>query len=194
MAVLPIVTYDDPVLRSRTEAVEEGDPALQKLIEDLFDTMYNAEGVGLAAPQVGVLKSVFVVNADAMFEDEPEGEKPGPMVFINPEIKETGDQRIEMEEGCLSIPGVKETVVRPEKMRIHYQDQDFVTRSLTVDGWLSRVIQHEADHLNGVLFIDHLGSFRRRLLRSQLQQVIEGGMETDYPVANRPTAHQKAAK
>ena len=180
MAILPIVTYDDPVLSQNANPVNENSDELQQLIDDMFETMYNAEGVGLAAPQVGQSIRLFVIDADSMVENE--ADKYGPMTFINPEIKECSEDKSEEEEGCLSLPDIRENVIRPEQIVIEYLDRDFEQRRLKVSEWIARVIQHEFDHINGILFIDHLGSFRRRLLKSKLKQVAGGRVETNYPL------------
>lgn len=189
MAILPIVTYDDPILQQKTEPITENSDELQQFIDDLFETMYGAEGVGLAAPQVGRLLRVFVMDADPMTEDD---EQPnyGPMTLINPEITYFSDELDEYEEGCLSLPEIKENIRRPEKITIEFKDRNFKDQKLTVDRWIARVMQHELDHLEGILFVDRLGSFRKRLLRSQLKQVAEGKVETKYPL-NTPASTAK---
>lgn len=180
MAILPIVTYDDEVLTSRAKPVEELSDEISTLIEDMFETMYNSDGVGLAAPQVGKLLRIFVADADPMTEEEEEGF--GPVAMINPEIVFTSDVQVEMEEGCLSIPGVNAPVKRPEAIRVKYRDQEFKPQTLEVDGWLARVIQHEYDHLDGILFLDHLSMFKRKLLGGKLKEIAEGRKETEYPL------------
>jgi len=185
MAILPIVTYDDEVLRQEAEPVTKNSDELQQLIDDMFDTMYNADGVGLAAPQVGRLLRLFVANADVMADSEDEEateEKMGPVVMINPEIVEKSDDQVELEEGCLSIPGVNAAVTRPKEIKVRYLDREFNERELEIDGWFSRVVQHERDHLDGILFLDHLSVFKRKLLGSKLTEIAEGRRETDYPV------------
>ncbi|MDZ7716961.1 MAG: peptide deformylase [Balneolaceae bacterium] len=188
MAILPIVTYDDGILHKKAVPVEKLTPEISKLIDDMFETMYNADGVGLAAPQIGKLHRIFVVDADGMTEelDEP---KQGPTAFINPEIVEKGGDEVEMDEGCLSIPGVNAVVVRPERITVKYLDEDFEEQQLEAEGWLSRVIQHEYDHLEGILFLDHLSGFKQKLLYSKLKEIDEGKKETDYPlVPKKPAA------
>lgn len=180
MAILPIVTFDDPVLRIQTKPVSEANPALDKLIEDMLETMYNASGIGLAAPQVDREESLFVMDADSVLED---GEKKyGPMAFINPEIVASGDKKIEFEEGCLSLPDLREKVKRPDKITVRFKNAEFQDVELQLNGWMSRVVQHELDHLKGVLFVDYLGSFRRRLVKSQLDSIRLGQVEPDYPL------------
>jgi peptide deformylase len=182
MAILPVVTYDDPVLRKPAEPVDPEHPGLEQFIDDLFDTMYEANGVGLAAPQVGVSLRIFVVDADAITEDEDEPSF-GPGVFINPEIEIVDGERWDAEEGCLSLPEIREKVTRPDTIRIRYQDRDFQTREEEHSGWYARVLQHEYDHLKGVLFIDYLGAFRKRLIRKKLEEIRTGKVEAEYQLA-----------
>ncbi|MCW9708002.1 peptide deformylase [Fodinibius salsisoli] len=180
MSVLPIVTYDDDLLRQKAEKVKENSESFQQLIDDMFDTMYNSDGVGLAGPQVGKLKRLFVMDADPMAKefDEP---KQGPLVMINPEIIEAGEQEIQLDEGCLSIPDVNAPVKRPEDIVVEYLDRDFNKQRLEASGWLSRVIQHENDHLDGILFLDYLSVFKRKLFGSKLKSIASGDKEIDYP-------------
>lgn len=179
MAILPIITYNDPILRKKTEPVKEDSPELQMLIDDMFDTMYNASGVGLAAPQIGKLLRIFVVDADAITEQSDEPDL-GPMVFINPQITDRLGEKLKMEEGCLSIPEVRDDVKRPAEINIQYLDRNFKPKIMSFDGWISRIVQHEYDHLEGVLFLDYMSSFRRRMHRSKLQQIEAGSLKTDY--------------
>jgi peptide deformylase len=181
MAILPIVTYNDPFLRKKTKPVSNFNDDLSSFIANLFETMYNSEGVGLAAPQVGSSKSVFVIDVDNMVEDEQE-ESFGPLAFINPEIIEMGKTKIPMDEGCLSIPEVNDKVLRPERIVITYTDQSFTERTQEFTGWNSRVIQHEYDHLKGILFIDYLSAFRKRMHKSALEEIDKGLRATTYPL------------
>lgn len=181
MAILPIVTYDDEILRKKAKPVEELTDEIETLIDSMFETMYNSDGVGLAAPQIGRLLRIFVVDADSMAKEEDDPLY-GPVAMINPEITFSSDQEIEMEEGCLSIPGVNASVSRPESIRVAYRDEAFEEQELEVGGWLARVIQHEKDHLEGVLFLDHLSIFKRKLLSGKLKDIAEGNKETDYPL------------
>lgn len=186
MAVLPIVTYEDEVLRKKTSPVTENSEELQQLIDAMFETMYNADGVGLAAPQVGRLLRIFVADADVYAEDEDSDEKEyGPITMINPSISFTSEEEVTIEEGCLSIPDVMGPVSRPEKITVTFKDRDFKEQTMEVDGALARVIQHEIDHLDGVLFIDHLSYFKRKLLASKLKELAEGEKEIPYPVVEK---------
>jgi peptide deformylase len=182
---LPINTYNDAVLREKAVKIDAIDAELTQLIDDMFETMYQAHGVGLAAPQIGKSLRLFVIDADAMFEDDdPDVDKLriGPTTFINPEIVSMSEVKIPMDEGCLSLPDLRDSVVRPESLVIRYKDRDFNDCELEATGWLSRVIQHEYDHLDGVLFFDRLGSFRRRLLKSKLDAIASGLVLPEYPV------------
>lgn len=189
MAILPIVLYNDPVLREKATAIESDSRKLQRLIDDMFETMYEASGVGLAAPQIGESIRLFVVDADVMVEDDEDAQKYGPMVFINPEIVSKGSELIDFEEGCLSLPDLREKVSRPDKIKVKFLDRKFVEHEMEFDGWMSRVFQHELDHLNGILFFDYLGSFKKRLLARRLAMIDAGEVEADYKIrdrANRP--------
>lgn len=185
MAILPIVTYNDQVLRTKASLIKDNSDELQKLIDDMLHTMYNSKGVGLAAPQVGKGIRLFVIDADPMTEELDDEEDLGPMIFINPEILSTNGEEIKMEEGCLSIPDVRDDVARPENVKISYKDRNFHKKTETFKGFISRVIQHENDHLNGVLFVDYLSAFRRRLHRSQLKKIQKGTFEADYPLVEK---------
>lgn len=190
MSVLPIVTYNDPVLRKKTEPVRENSDELQTLIDDMFHTMYNSSGVGLAAPQIGKSIQLFVTDTDVMTEEAEEEEDAGPLVFINPKIVEKTGEKIKLEEGCLSIPDVRDEITRPESIAVRYLDRHFNEQTLSADGWLSRVVQHETDHLQGVLFIDYLSPFRRRLHNSLLSKIEEGTLQADYPLVPKLIARR----
>ena len=183
MAVLPIVTYNDPVLRQKTTPVTEFNEEVVTLISDMFETMYNSDGVGLAAPQIGLTHSIFVIDADHMVEEGEEAY--GPLAFINPQIVEKKGMQIPMDEGCLSIPQVNDKVIRPEIVVVKFKDQNFQDREIEFDGWAARVVQHEYDHLQGILFIDYLSAFRKRMHKSDLEEIDKGLRETEYPIKPR---------
>ncbi|XWN35793.1 MAG: peptide deformylase [Balneola sp.] len=183
MPILPIVTYNDPVLRKETESVKELTNDIAELISNMIETMYNSDGVGLAAPQIGKSLKLFVMDGDPVLEDDEE--KHGVMVFINPELIEKKGKKIPMDEGCLSIPEIREKVFRPETITIRYKDKEFKDREQEFSGWMARIIQHEFDHLNGVLFIDYLSSFRKRMVKSDLEEIDSGNIEVEYPVVPR---------
>lgn len=189
--VLPIYAYGQTVLRERAADVEGDSPELQALIDDMIETMHAASGVGLAAPQVGRALRLFVADLSAYADelaDENGGEVPdyarGPLVLINPEVHldEESDE-VDVEEGCLSIPDLRETVWRPDRLTVRFLDRQFQPQSLDAEGQLARVIQHEHDHLNGVLYLDHLSPLRRRLLQRRLKAIARGEVEADYPMA-----------
>lgn len=169
MAVLPIVKYGDPVLRNPTQPVGEIDAALQKLIDDMVDTMYAAPGVGLAANQVGIAKRLAVIDLTV-------AKKPGNLhIFINPELVEMEGQITE-EEGCLSIPDFVETVTRPERVKVRFTDRNGQQRELRGEGLMARALCHEIDHLNGGLFIDHLRGFKKERIMKKIQKLAKSGM------------------
>lgn len=186
--VLPIYVYDHDALRQEAEPVEENSEALQTLIDNMLETMHNASGIGLAAPQVGRTERVFVVDitpmADLMEEDD-EPLPPQPMVCINPEIVAESEAEVGLEEGCLSIPEVREVVTRPERIRLRYLDRSFEEKEIETGSILARVLQHERDHLDGILFTDYLSSFRKRLLRRPLREMVNGDVEADYPIVTQ---------
>ncbi|MFC1551954.1 peptide deformylase [Candidatus Latescibacterota bacterium] len=165
-----IKTLGDPVLKKGTEEVSAFNDELAEIVENMIDTMYRDNGIGLAAPQVGISKKIIVV--DPTFGDDENALRD----MINPEIIETGDE-CELEEGCLSIPGVFEFITRPEKITAKYQDVDGTEHRLEADGLLARVIQHEIDHLEGILFIDRLSTVKRNLLAKTLREIEEEGNE-----------------
>ncbi|MFV0290097.1 MAG: peptide deformylase [Mangrovibacterium sp.] len=177
--IYPITAYGDPVLRKETENIEQNSPELQQLIADMFETMYHAEGVGIAAPQIGKPIRLFVVDTTPMTEDDEE-EEDLKGAFINPEILEYYGDEWNMEEGCLSIPGIHETVSRPEFIKINYLDENFEEHIRVFEGYAARVIQHEYDHLEGELFIDHVGALRKRIIKSKLMNITKGSVHTKY--------------
>ena len=162
MAVLPIYKYGDPVLRAKAQKVEQFDNELKAFVEDMFETMQDASGIGLAAPQVGVSKSLCVVEVGLIEEGK------APAAFVNPIIHERFGEKITLEEGCLSIPDINEKVTRDDGIRLTYQTIEGEEVELTCQGMLARVLQHEIDHLNGVFFTDHLGSMKLKMLQKKL--------------------------
>lgn len=188
--ILPIQAYGSPILRQKTVPVEADSPALQRLLDDMIETMHGAHGIGLAAPQVGRSERVFVADLSSMADElrRELGEVPpyalGPMAFINPEILDIDeDSACSYEEGCLSIPDVRETVVRPDHLRVRWLDRTFEPHEAEIFGIFARVFQHELDHLDGILFIDRLSPLRRRLLGRRLRAIARGDVEADYPLA-----------
>lgn len=181
--ILPIVAYGDPVLKKRGTDIEKGDPDLPKLIEDMWETMYNASGVGLAAPQVGKSLRLFVVDASPFAEEEdPDYEilKDFKKVFVNPQILDESGDEWAFSEGCLSIPDIHEDVFRNETLRIRYFDENWNEHEEELTGLAARVVQHEYDHIEGVLFVEHLSPLRRRFLKGKLMNITKGKVNTSY--------------
>ncbi|MCS7189128.1 MAG: peptide deformylase [Bacteroidia bacterium] len=176
--IRPIVLYGSPILRQKAIAINRESDYLPELIQDLWDTMYNAEGVGLAAPQIGVSRQIFVIDARAL---QPPEEPPFKGVFINPRILQRASIWTTHEEGCLSIPGIREEIARPENIEIEYYDENFQLQRSTFSGIVARIIQHEYDHLIGRLFVDYLSPLKRQLLRKRLRSVSNGKVEAHYP-------------
>tara|TARA_B100000780_G_scaffold111203_1_gene77809 strand:- start:2834 stop:3424 length:591 start_codon:yes stop_codon:yes gene_type:complete len=184
--ILPISAYGDPVLKKKAKDIDNGFKDLNKLIENMWDTMYNANGVGLAAPQIGLPLRAFIVDtspfadAENMSNDEFEIVKSFKKVFINPFlIKETGD-KWDFNEGCLSIPDVREDITRSDTILIKYLDKNFNQHLDSFNGIIARVIQHEYDHIEGILFTDKLSSLKRTLLKGKLLNISKGKIETEY--------------
>ena len=187
--ILPIVAYGDPVLKKEAEEIPEDFADLKKLVDDMFDTMYEASGVGLAAPQIGKAIRLFITDGSPFAEELEEGEEPDPravgienfkQVFINPIIEEESGNEWAFKEGCLSIPKVREDVVRKEKLRITYYDENWNFKDEVYDGYAARIIQHEYDHIEGVLFTDHLSSIKKKLISKKLQNISKGEVNVDY--------------
>ncbi len=182
--IRPIVAYGDPVLKRRAEPIDlEGDTAwLQELIDDMYETLHNAHGVGLAAPQIGESIRLFITDASAYADQEEEMEplRDFREVFINPEIVEEEGDTWDFEEGCLSIPGIREEVERPPIVRIRYYDRNLEAQDKTYQGLAARIVQHEYDHIEGILFTDHLKPLKKRLLKRKLKEISEGKADVDY--------------
>lgn len=180
--VLPIYTYGQPVLRQVAEDIDENYPDLKQLIANMYDTLDRSEGIGLAAPQIGLSIRLVIINLDLLSEDMPEY-KGYIRTFINPYIEEVDDTETDvMEEGCLSLPGIHESIRRPKRIHVTYQDENFQEHDEWVDGYLARVMQHEFDHLDGVVYTDHLTGLRKQLTRSKLQAVSKGRFSCSYKV------------
>ncbi len=176
----PIYVYGSAVLRKKAENIDKNYENLPKLIDDMFVSMYASEGVGLAAPQIGKSIRLFVIDASAFDEDYPEA-KDFKKVFINAEIYEFSGNDELFEEGCLSVPGIRENVSRKDTIRMKYLDENFVEHDEQFSGICSRVIQHEYDHLEGRVFVDHLSPLRKRLLKSKLMKITKGDFKSNYP-------------
>jgi peptide deformylase len=179
--ILPVVAYGDPVLKQVAEDIDKNYPGLDQLISDMFETMYQASGVGLAAPQIGKSVRIFIIDASPFEEDEENEDLKGfKKVFINPEIVEEDGKEWSFNEGCLSIPTIREDVYRKPKLRIHYYDENFNFHDEVFEGLKARIIQHEYDHIEGVLFIDHINGLKRRLLKNKLMNISKGNVDVNY--------------
>lgn len=177
--IYPIYVYGSPVLRDETEEVSVNDPQLKQLVADMFETMYAANGVGLAAPQIGKSLRLFVIDATPYAEDDPSLED-FKRAFINADIYERSEETVNMEEGCLSFPKLYENVNRPETIRIRYTDEDGAEHDETYSGMAARIIQHEYDHVDGIVFVDHLSPLRKTLLKSKLNNFSKGKFSASY--------------
>lgn len=183
MMILPIYIYGQPVLRKVTRDIDpQNYPNLKVLIDNMFETMYNADGVGLAAPQVGLEDRIFVVDLSPIASEEHPEFKDFKKVFINAHITDrSGDMEL-IEEGCLSIPGIHEKVPREAEIRIEYLDEELQSHNETYTGYMARVIQHEYDHLDGIMFVDKISPLRKRMVKSKLANMEKGKVATDYKI------------
>ena len=176
--ILPIYLYGQPVLRKETEEIENT-PELKQFIADMFETLTQAEGCGLAAPQVGKPWRLFVIDADELAEDYPEC-KGFKKVFINPEMIEESEETCSYSEGCLSLPGISENVVRPTTVKLYYQDENFEEHEEVFTGFQARIIQHEYDHLEGHVFTDRISPIRKTFVRNKLVSIAKGKTVAKY--------------
>ena len=196
--ILPIVAYGDPVLKKEAEELAENEPNLKTLIADMFETMYKAKGVGLAAPQIGKSIRLFIIDGSPFANEEGEEIDPKAIgienfkkVFINPIIEEESGEKWAFQEGCLSIPKIRENVIRHEKLLISYFDENWKFHEENYDGYAARIIQHEYDHIEGVLFTDHLAPLKRKMLTKRLQNISSGKIEIDYKMRFPETKKSK---
>lgn len=184
--ILPVVAYGDPVLRKVAKDISADYPNLPELIDNMRQTMYNAQGVGIAAPQIGKSIRLFVIDATPFAEDEDITKEDQKQlsdfnkVFINPKVLSTEGDEWSFSEGCLSIPDIREDVFRPDSVTFEYRDENFKKHTLTLKGLAGRVFQHEYDHLEGVLFTDKLSSLKKRILKKKLEKISTGKIDTDY--------------
>ena len=184
--ILPIVAYGDPVLRKVADDIDKDFPRFEELVANMWDTMYNANGVGLAAPQIGLPIRLFLVDTtlfgddEELTEEEQNALKGFRKVFINARIEEETGTEWAFNEGCLSIPDVREDVSRKDTITISYMDENFKSYKETYDGLLARVIQHEYDHIEGILFTDKLSSLKKRLLKGRLANISKGKIKVEY--------------
>lgn len=180
--ILPVYLYGHPVIRKVAEPIDATYPDLAKLIADMYETMYATEGIGLAAPQIGRSIRVVVIDVDVLSDTYPElaGVK---MTLINPTLEVVEDgKKCSSEEGCLSVPGIHEPVTRIEKVHLHWYDENFQEHDEVIEGYLARVIQHECDHLEGKVFIDHISPIRKQLIKAKVTNIIKGRVNCGYRV------------
>lgn len=182
---LPVYLYGHPVLRRVADEVDRTYPDLDKLVSDMFETMYASEGVGLAAPQIGKSIRLVVIDADPLAESFPEcaGRK---FVLINPEYDILDGEKVSRSEGCLSVPGLNENVSRVEHIRLNWLDENFIEHEEELDGFLARIVQHELDHLDGKMYVDHISPIRKQLIKSKLNNIVQGKTRPDYPAKFAP--------
>jgi len=189
--ILPILAYGDPILKKECDEIEKNYPKLSNLISDMFETMYKAKGVGLAAPQIGKNIRLFIVDGSPFAEKE-EGEEDDPLaegiedfkkVFINPIIEEEDGKEWPFQEGCLSIPKIRENVSRKPDIVVSYYDENWVLHEEKFSGYAARIIQHEYDHIEGVLFTDYLSPLKRKLLKKKLNNITNGLIEIEYKMS-----------
>ncbi|MDO4756360.1 MAG: peptide deformylase [Parabacteroides sp.] len=177
--ILPVYLYGQPVLRKEAEEVSADYPELKQLVANMYETMYHADGVGLAAPQIGLSLRLLVIDASVLADDFPEC-KDFKRTMINPVFLERSDEEVSMEEGCLSLPGVHEKVSRSVKIRVKYMDADFKEHEEVFEGFAARVVQHECEHLEGHVFIDNISGIRRQLNKGRLNNIIKGSVRCSY--------------
>lgn len=182
---LPVYLYGHPVLRKVSEEITPDYPELKQLLDNMYATMYASEGVGLAAPQIGRNDRIVVIDADPVAETFPECAC-RKLTLINPEIEILDGDPVSRGEGCLSLPGLSENVSRIEHIRLRWVDENFESHEEEISGFLARIVQHECDHLEGKLYIDHVSLIRKQLIRGKLNNIIEGKVRCDYPVRYAP--------
>tara|TARA_B100001109_G_C18740749_1_gene416472 strand:- start:97 stop:687 length:591 start_codon:yes stop_codon:yes gene_type:complete len=185
--ILPIVAYGDPILKKECEEIDENYPNLKQLISDMFETMYKAKGVGLAAPQIGKNIRLFIVDGSPFAEDEEDEDDPRTegienfkKVFINPIIEEESGKEWPFQEGCLSIPKIRENVSRKPDITVSFYDENWELKEESYSGYAARIFQHEYDHIEGILFTDYLSPLKRKLIQKKLNNITNGEIEIDY--------------
>lgn len=186
---LPVYLYGHPVLRAVSTDITPDYPGLKELIADMYAAMYESEGVGLAAPQIGRNDRIVVIDADPAKDSFPEcaGRR---LTLINPSVEVLDGDRTSMGEGCLSLPGISENVPRVEHIRLKWVDENFEPHEEEISGYLARIVQHECDHLEGKMFIDHISPIRKQLIKAKLNNILNGKVNVDYPVRFAPK-HRK---
>ena len=179
--ILPIYTYGQPILKKETQELTPDYPDLSQIIQNMWETLEYSGGVGLAAPQVGLPIRMAIIDLDIISDDEPKY-KGYKRCCINPYIEEYSQETDTQEEGCLSLPGLSDKVTRPSRIRVTYQDENFCEHDEWVDGYLARVMQHEFDHLDGIVYTDHLKGLRRQLMQNKLKALVKGQFTANYKV------------
>ena len=179
--IYPIYTYGQPVLRKVAEPIDANYPDLKKVIDNMFDTLYHSDGIGLAAPQVGLSIRLIVIDLAPLSETKTEL-RDFKKVLINAEILERGGEEVKEEEGCLSLPGIQEYVPRSNKITIRYYDENFTEHTESYEDYTARVIQHEYDHIDGHMFIDHISPIRRQLIKGKLLAISKGTVKCSYKI------------
>ncbi len=184
--ILPILPYGNPILKAKALEINKSYPKLKDLIKNMWETMYSANGVGLAAPQIGLSIRIFVIDTFPFSEQEELSKKESmelssfKKVFINPKIIEENGEDWDFNEGCLSIPDIREDISRKESIKIKFLDENFVLKNLILSGIKARVVQHAYDHLEGILFTDYLSPLKKRILKKKLNNISKGKIKTDY--------------
>ena len=184
--ILPILPYGNPILKAKALEINKSYPKLKDIIKNMWETMYSANGVGLAAPQIGLSIRIFVIDTFPFSEQEELSKKESmelssfKKVFINPKIIEKNGKDWDFNEGCLSIPDIREDISRKESIKINFLDENFVSKNLILSGIKARVVQHEYDHLEGILFTDYLSPLKKRILNNKLYNISKGKIKTDY--------------
>ncbi len=179
--ILPVYLYGQPVLRKVAEEISPDYKGLTELIDNMYETMYKSEGIGLAAPQIGLSIRLIVIDADVMAESYPEC-KGFKITLINPTVLDRPGNNVSFEEGCLSLPGIHESVTRPDKVTVSYLDENIQPQTKTFEGFQARVVQHEYDHLEGKMFIDRISLIRKQLIKSKLNSIVKGKVNCDYRI------------
>lgn len=188
---LPIHLYGHPVLREESQDITPEYPELANLIADMYETMYESDGIGLAAPQIGKAIRLFVIDGSSLAEDFPEC-KDLKRTFINAHITQYNGQEVVEQEGCLSVPGINEKVTRPDEITIQYVDEKFQPHTETFKGFAARIIQHEYDHIDGIIFTDRISSFRKKMIKKRLSKIEEGSIVSRYPYVSAPKRRVKS--
>jgi len=188
--IYPVVAYGHPVLKKVAKEIDKDYPDLQKVIADMFETMYEAVGVGLAAPQVNLSIRLIVIDADPYKTDYPEAES-FKKALINPVILKEEGEEWEFNEACLSVPGIAEFVTRKPKITVKYMDENFVEHTQIFDGMIARIVQHEFDHLEGILFVERVSNLKKLLLKNKLGDIIKGETNASYKMLFAPAKRKR---